>query len=129
MYKRLIIPFELDQDLLNTNLVNKNKANYDEITRQIFEIIILDLNVYHKSLTALPNTALLTDKTRFHDFSNQTQLIDDTLKFREIYLRYAMNIYFTCFEYKLFEEGVLNYLLEHINEDSFLLYSCNPVNF
>jgi hypothetical protein len=119
MYQRIILPFQMDMELFNSSLVKRNKADYDELTRQIFQVMILDLNAYRKCLSVLPHIPVLLNNPS----------LDEVTNCREIYLRYALNIYFTCFEYKLFDNGVFNHLLEHINEDSFILYCCEPLNF
>ena len=119
MYKRIILPFQMDMNLFNTSLVNRSKANYDELSRQIFQVMVKDLVLFNTKLETLPNIQLLTVNGGIYSSPD----------FKEIFKSYALNIYFTCFEYKLFDNGIFNHLLEHINEDHFLLYCCEPPNF
>lgn len=123
MYNRIILPFQMDMELFNNLIVNKSKRNYDELTRQIFQVMILDLQSFNNVVNAGPRFETLPDKN--HDIN----LFQEISEFKELYLKYALNIYFTCFEYKLFDSGVFNHLLEHINEDSFVLYCLNQLNF
>lgn len=117
-HKRIIIPFDLDQDIYNSSYVSKNFHNYCEIFRQIFDFITPNFSVFMQKIDQLPSFDKLILIEQNID-SGQLFLFQEKIK------AMALNIYFTCHSFKLFSNSEFEYILESVYSDSFVLYYVN----
>lgn len=115
---RLLISFPFFMEFYNSPFVKGNDFVYSEITKQIFDVMDTRFNVFIQKLESLPNFDLLPLENRAISFI-------DVRRFKEAIKAFALSIYFTFFDYKLFKEGNFPYILESIQHDRCLLYLAN----
>jgi hypothetical protein len=113
--KRIIIPFDFNQEIFTSPCINGNRHNYNELFKQIFDVMTTDFAMFTENVKKLPNlnNFILEDK----NFDN-----NQILFFKEQLLHHAVNIWFTCFNLKLFSNITFDYILENVYQDYFILY-------
>ncbi len=113
---RIIIPFDFNYDIFNSTFINQNQHNYNEMFRQIFDVMTSNFSNFTNEVDKLPRIdTLILNENNFDR--------NDLLLFKEKIKVHALNIYFTCYNFKLFRNQEFNYLLENVYNDYFVLYN------
>jgi len=113
--KRIIIPFDFNNDIFSSLFIANNIHNYNELFKQIFDVMTPDFVCFCKEIEKLPKTDnFLITGLNFN--RNEMNVFKDILK------THALNIYFTCFNYKLFIDNSFDYILESVYQDFFVIY-------
>lgn len=120
--KRLIIPFDFNQTIYNSSYINHNFHNYSELVKQIFDVMTPNFIKFSEEIDMLPKTETFLMNELIFDRAELTI-------FKEELKRHALNIYFTCFNFKLFNDNSFDYLLENVYQDYFVLYHVPLPNF
>ena len=113
--KRIIIPFDFNYEIFNSTFINQNLHNYNELFRQIFDVMTANFPNFTSEIDKLPriDTLILNEK----NFDR-----NELLLFKEKVKIHALNIYFTCHNFKLFSDKEFDYMLEMVSNDYFVLY-------
>lgn len=120
--KRLIIPFDLNNKIFSSPYINRNEHNYSELFKQIFDVMTPDFIKFSEEIKKLPNLNTFI----VNEFIFDENEID---YFKQDIIVLALSIYFTCLNFKLFENQSFDYILEKLYSDYFILYHTELPNF
>lgn len=120
--KRLIIPFDHNNKIFSSPYINRNEHNYSELFKQIFDVMTPDFIKFSEEIKKLPNLNTFI----VNEFIFDENEID---YFKQDIIVLALSIYFTCLNFKLFENQSFDYILEKLYSDYFILYHTELPNF
>lgn len=113
--KRIILsiePFYLQ--FLNSPGVNGNIQIFQEITKQIFDIMDTTFSNFTQKVGNLPRLQNLVNHEKYTE--NLLRLLKNSLK------DYALAIYFVCYDNKIIVNEECVYMLESMSVDYIVLY-------